>query len=69
MSYPLDAFLGTSKTIASSSGKRLYHCVIYLAPGDYHGFHSPVDWAVEGRKHFHGKLLSVGPSVVSMIPG
>ena len=32
----------------------LYHCVIYLAPGDYHGFHSPAEWDVSYRRHFPG---------------
>lgn len=36
----------------------LYQCVIYLAPGDYHRFHSPVSWTVYFRRHFYGKLLS-----------
>ncbi|UYV77704.1 hypothetical protein LAZ67_15001993 [Cordylochernes scorpioides] len=35
-------------------GGSLYHCVIYLAPGDYHRFHSPVDWTVTARRHFPG---------------
>ena len=37
------------------SENELYHCVIYLAPGDYHGFHSPADWVIEYRRHFPGK--------------
>jgi phosphatidylserine decarboxylase len=32
----------------------LYHAVIYLAPGDYHGFHSPTEWSVTHRRHFPG---------------
>ena len=32
----------------------LYHCVIYLAPGNYHGFHSPADWTATLRRHFPG---------------
>jgi len=42
---------------------------LYLAPGDYHCFHSPVDWVVETRRHFPGELLSVSPRVVSVVPG
>ncbi|KAI9987358.1 hypothetical protein PInf_023369 [Phytophthora infestans] len=45
-SYRLDEFLGdlpsffTSKTSASK-GKKMFHCVLYLAPGDYHRIHAP----------------------------
>jgi len=33
---------------------RLHQCIIYLAPGDYHRFHSPADWTVYARRHFPG---------------
>jgi phosphatidylserine decarboxylase len=36
--------------------KKLYHVVIYLAPGDYHGIHTPVDMTVTHRRHFPGNL-------------
>ncbi|KIJ45039.1 hypothetical protein M422DRAFT_59874 [Sphaerobolus stellatus SS14] len=39
----------------------LYFAVIYLAPGDYHRFHSPAAWIVERRRHFTGELFSVSP--------
>jgi phosphatidylserine decarboxylase len=65
----VELLLGCSTPSVGSSDNLLYHCVIYLAPGDYHGFHSPVDWMVKKRKHFHGKLLSVGPAVVEKISG
>lgn len=40
--------------LLTKSENRLYHCVIYLAPGDYHRFHSPVDWTIRFRRHFSG---------------
>lgn len=34
----------------------LHQCIVYLAPGDYHHFHSPADWTVLSRRHFPGKI-------------
>ncbi|KAJ3223785.1 phosphatidylserine decarboxylase 1 [Clydaea vesicula] len=45
----------------------LFYCVIYLAPGDYHRFHSPCDWKIEKRRHFTGELYSVSPKIVNTI--
>jgi len=42
-------------------GNQLFFAVIYLAPGDYHRFHSPTAWVVEKRRHFVGELFSVSP--------
>ena len=47
----------------------LYYVVVYLAPGDYHRFHSPTAWVAESRRHFAGDLYSVSPYLVSMLPG
>jgi phosphatidylserine decarboxylase len=38
----------------SSDDTDLYHAVIYLAPGDYHRFHSPTEWNVYFRRYFPG---------------
>lgn len=46
----------------------LYYAVIYLAPGDYHRFHSPVEWTIKYRRHFPGKLYSVRPTFASWFP-
>ncbi|KAI9313621.1 phosphatidylserine decarboxylase-domain-containing protein [Dichotomocladium elegans] len=48
-------------------GNALFFCVIYLAPGDYHRFHSPTSWVVETRKHFAGELFSVSPYFVKLL--
>ena len=53
---------------SNSRPTELYHCVVYLAPGDYHRFHSPADWQITYRRHFPGKLLSVRPTFVSWFP-
>ena len=70
VNYQLDAFLGVGKYAGrdeeisqkllqnvsekEEDSSRLYHCVIYLAPGDYHRFHSPANWICERTKHFAG---------------
>ena len=48
-------------------GNRMYFCVVYLAPGDYHRFHSPVNWVVERRRHFAGELFSVSPYMTRLL--
>lgn len=73
VSYPLAEFLGEGhqpKNVEKDSNakKNLYQVTLYLAPGDYHCFHSPADWTAKHRRHFPGKLLSVRPGVVSRVP-
>lgn len=53
--------------LVTREGNELYHCVIYLAPGDYHCFHSPTDWTVSHRRHFPGSLMSVNPGMARWI--
>ncbi|KAG0266272.1 phosphatidylserine decarboxylase 1 [Actinomortierella ambigua] len=48
-------------------GNALFFCVIYLAPGDYHRFHSPTNWVAESRRHFSGELYSVSPWMVKQL--
>jgi phosphatidylserine decarboxylase len=64
--YSLSGFLGESiaRMTDPEDQNRLYHCIIYLAPGDYHGIHSPVDWKVTHRRFFAGYLFPVAPVVV-----
>ena len=48
-------------------GNKLFFSVIYLAPGDYHRFHSPTAWVAERRRHFTGDLFSVSPWMVNKL--
>jgi phosphatidylserine decarboxylase len=69
VSYSVNALLGDRDTkYSSSKEKKLYYAVIYLAPGDYHRFHSPVSWQISNLRHFAGEMLSVSPWIVSKIP-
>lgn len=76
ITYSMKTFLGpdqppasTLKELQSSNDKRLYHCIVYLAPGDYHSFHSPSEWDVKLRRHFPGDLFSVHPGIARIITG
>ncbi|CDR42342.1 CYFA0S09e01552g1_1 [Cyberlindnera fabianii] len=53
--------LAASKVMGSAHEKELFFAVIYLAPGDYHRYHSPTNWVVTLRRHFIGELYSVAP--------
>ncbi|TBU46276.1 phosphatidylserine decarboxylase [Dichomitus squalens] len=48
-------------SVRTKPGNDTFFIVIYLAPGDYHRFHSPAAWVVERRRHFVGDLFSVSP--------
>ena len=69
VSYSVNALIGDKETqYSTSKEKKLYYAVIYLAPGDYHRFHSPAIWNVSQLRHFAGEMLSVSPTIVSWIP-
>lgn len=74
LNYSVQAFLGLpsndyrKELIIDKENNELYNCIIYLAPGDYHRFHSPANWLVKYRKHFPGRLLSVRPSLMKRMP-
>lgn len=74
LNYSVQAFLGLlsddyeTELISDKENNELYDCIIYLAPGDYHRFHSPTEWVVANRKHFPGRLLSVRPALMKRMP-
>lgn len=61
--YSLAEFLGPPEHAlwpaegSTVSGRQLYQCVIYLAPGDCHRFYTPTNWTIVTRRHFPGRLL------------
>lgn len=59
LSLNIPYFRQSSKTDPRNT--KLYFAVIYLSPGDYHHYHSPVDWVCKTRRHFPGELFSVSP--------
>lgn len=78
VTYNLENFLGPQRStvtdslsirddLLSSPDNDLFHVVVYLAPGDYHCFHSPTEWRVVLRRHFPGSLMSVSPGVARWV--
>lgn len=63
----LERQLSTGSIKSLRPGHSLFFAVIYLAPGDYHRFHSPAAWVVEKRRHFVGELFSVSPYVAKRL--
>uniref|UniRef100_A0A914E8H2 phosphatidylserine decarboxylase n=1 Tax=Acrobeloides nanus TaxID=290746 RepID=A0A914E8H2_9BILA len=65
--YDIKDFIGPAK-IETKPKNKLYQIVIYLAPADYHAFHSPASWDVNEKIHHPGFLLSVNPYFFNLIP-
>ncbi|KAI9758928.1 MAG: Nitrilase [Chaenotheca gracillima] len=64
-----DSSLPWYMRLTSQRQSALYYVVVYLAPGDYHRFHSPTAWVAEQRRHFAGELYSVSPYLQKSLPG
>ena len=75
-SYRLDEFMlgyrdeedktvpGLIKSVLDR-GNKLFYMVIYLAPSDYHRFHSPAIFQADYRRHIAGYLDPVKPVYVN----
>jgi phosphatidylserine decarboxylase len=66
ITYRVADFLG--EVPQPKPGNAIFHCVLYLAPGDYHHFHSPALWTARTARHFAGHLFSVSPIAAKLIP-
>jgi len=55
--------------LSQDTAKNLYYTILYLAPGDYHRIHSPVDMKLLHGMHFAGELLPVHPWYARICPG
>ena len=50
---------------AVDRGNKVMYCVIYLAPQDYHRYHSPAYFVANYRRHIAGYLEPVMPSYLA----
>ena len=49
---------------AEKRGNKVVYTVIYLAPSDYHRYHSPAVFTAHYRRHIAGYLEPVKPSYI-----
>lgn len=68
--YRLSDLIGqeAADKFAKDKTKNIYYCTVYLAPGDYHRFHSPANIKVESVAQFSGEVLSVAPVMMRLVP-
>lgn len=72
--YSLESLLGKNaheELIQSCrrNGNNLHYCTIYLAPGDYHKFHAPVNLKIKDTNRIQGEALSVSPIMLRFLRG
>ena len=60
--------LAAPEQLLQGRGTGLYQVVTYLAPGDYHRFHSPASWRCTSVTRIRGEQLSVAPPVLRCVP-
>jgi len=65
--YSVAALLGTRQHAAAFDGGGFI--TLYLAPGDYHRIHMPLDGRLQSMIHVPGRLFSVATWTVETIPG
>eukprot|EP00746_Dinoflagellata_sp_MGD_P018154 gnl/MRDRNA2_/MRDRNA2_142092_c0_seq1.p1 gnl/MRDRNA2_/MRDRNA2_142092_c0~~gnl/MRDRNA2_/MRDRNA2_142092_c0_seq1.p1 ORF type:complete len:344 (-),score=52.84 gnl/MRDRNA2_/MRDRNA2_142092_c0_seq1:286-1317(-) len=58
-SYYLPFFLGVDPVEKAQPNRVVRYATIYLAPGNYHRFHSPSDFTIAVGRHFAGEVLPV----------
>ena len=57
------AMQDTSDLLMNKDGStKLYQAVVYLSPGDYHRFHSPVEWTIHTRRYYFFLKIFLGVS-------
>jgi phosphatidylserine decarboxylase len=64
--YSVAALLGSERDAADFEGATA--TVLYLAPGDYHRFHWPLDGTIDVVRHLPGELWPVHPGALAAVP-
>lgn len=65
--YSLPAFLGEDPVLSMGAKSRICYAVMYLAPGNYHRFHSPCSFDISMGRHFCGELLPVREGFLKIV--
>lgn len=47
------------ESMKKKKNSKIYQCIFYLNPGDYHRFHSPTEFYAKNRNHIVGYLKPV----------
>ena len=65
--YSVLELLGGDAELAACLGRGSF-CTIYLAPGDYHRIHAPLDGRLVSWSYIPGRLFSVNPATARAMP-